>query len=201
MRKILFVLFFIFTSFLLQAQQFDFWYNKKEVVIPFELVNNLIILKVKLNDVPLNLILDTGIKQTLLINVKTTDSLNLKNLKKRNFTGVGNEQKVVEGLLSTSNNLIIANQIFNPQAKIYIITGSEFHFSENIGVNVNGFIGGELLKDFIVKIDYKKKVLHFYKPDLFDDKSLKRYHHFPLQIRKGKPYVEAIVQVHKEAPT
>ncbi len=191
---------FFFSEIILSQDRFVLPEQKNEVTVPFEFVNNLIILKVAVNKVPLNLLFDTGIQQTILINVKTPDSLNLKFLQKRNFTGVGKDKKIIKGLLSTNNRIDIGGKIFNKQAAIYIITGTEFHFSESIGVNINGFIGGELIKDYIVKIDYKRKQIHFYKHRNFNYKKLKRYHYFPLEIYHDKPYIKALVQIHKKAP-
>jgi len=174
--------------------------QKTEVAdIPFELVNNLIILKVEVNGMDLNMVFDTGVKQTLLINLKSVDSLKLKKIEKRLFTGIGKEHNFVEGLSSPHNKINLQNQIYNTDALIYIITGADFHFSENIGININGLIGGDLVKDFIVQVDYKRKRLHFYKHKNFNQRFLRRYRKYPIQIIRGQPYIYTYVQTTKKS--
>ncbi len=185
---------------LFSQNSFRFAGNNAKVEIPFELVNNLIILQVKINDVPLKLIFDTGIKQTILINLKSTDSIHLKGLQTKKFAGIGKDNLSIEGLSSTHNKINLDNKLQNTNAKVYIITGVDFHFSESIGININGFIGGELIKDFLVKIDYKRKKLVFYEPNRFNYKKLRRLHQYALEIINDKPYIRAFIKIHKKAP-
>jgi hypothetical protein len=192
-------LFILFLSFALQAQD-AYVLKDNKAIIPFEFVNNLIVLQLKINQVPLKMIFDTGIKQTVLINLKPSDSLDLKNIEKRNFTGIGNNNPVIKGLSSEHNSINIQDKIINKDAKIFVMQDLEFHFSELIGVNVNGFIGGELIKDFIVKIDYKRKQMVFYNRQFFSRKKLKSYKEFSLDIINDKPYVKAAIRIHKKAP-
>jgi predicted aspartyl protease len=195
MKKIVF--FILFFNLCLQAQDKFVLKNENKVVVPFDFVNNLIILKVNINRIPLNLIFDTGIEQTILINLKPSDSLNLKEIENRNFTGIGNNNPVIKGLSSSHNKINIHNKILNNDAKIYVIQDFEFHFSELIGININGFIGGELIKDFIVKIDYKRRKIIFYNRHNFSEKKLKSYREYPVQIINNKPYVKANIRLHK----
>ncbi len=173
--------------------------EEKEVAnIPFELINNLIVIKVDINGTELDMIFDTGVKQTILINLKSLDSLKFKKVKKRFFAGIGAENTGIEALSSNQNKVSLQNKVINNDALVYVITGVEFQFSENIGVNINGFIGGELVKDFIVKIDYRKRYLRFYNHRYFNSKLLKRYKSYPIEIINDKPYINTFVQVSKK---
>ena len=197
--KFRFLILWLF-SFVASAQNtFELTSNNKVAQIPFELVNNLIIIKVDVNGSTMNMVFDTGVKETILINLKSIDSLNLKGLKTKLFAGVGNEHTAIEGLSSVHNKLSLNGKIHNFDALIYIITGAEFHFSENIGVNINGLIGGELIKDFIVQIDYKNKFLRFYNPQNFDRKLLKRYRAYPIEINNAQPYIYTYVKATRKS--
>ena len=187
--------------FLLPAQnKFDLAAESGTASIPFELVNNLIIIKAQVNGKMMNMIFDTGVKETILINLKSPDSLDLKGVKKLFFAGAGNENIKIAALSSVHNKVNLQNKLVNNDALIYIVTGAEFHFSENIGVNVNGFIGGELIKDFIVQIDYRKKFLRFYRHQNFDHKLLKKYKLYPVDIIRDKPYIYTFVKASKKSP-
>ncbi len=199
MRLLIFL--FLFPGILFSQSQFKLAHPATQTEIPFELVNNLIILKAKINGVQLNLIFDTGVKQTILINLKSLDSVKLQGLSHKKFTGIGKENTSIDGLSSTNNRFNLEDKIMNSKALIYIITGAEFHFSETIGININGLIGGELIRNFLVKIDYKRKKMIFYKPETFNYKKLKRYHKYKIQIIDGKPYLNARVKVLKHSRT
>ena len=193
--------FLFILPFLLPAQnKFDLATENQTAAIPFKFINNMIIVKTEVNGKMMNMIFDTGVKETILINLKSPDSLNLKGVKKLYFAGVGNENIKIAALSSVHNKVNLQNKLVNNDALIYIVTGVEFHFSENTGININGFIGGDLIKDFIVQIDYKKKLLRFYRHSDFDKKLLKKYKSYPLEIIRDKPYVYAFVKASKNCP-
>ena len=50
--------------------------------VPFRLIGNLMVLEVKLNEIPLSFILDTGANHTFLFNLAIKDSLELKNIER-----------------------------------------------------------------------------------------------------------------------
>ncbi len=197
-----FKLFFVFlfvSQLSAQKSQFELKANFSHVSIPFRLVDNLIIVKASINRTPVNLIFDTGVSQTILINIKSLDSLSFKSVKKKNFTGIGIDNPVIPGLVTTDNDLQLSGKIFNRKAKIFLITGVEFNFQEHLGIDINGFIGGELIKDYIVLVDYQNKKLHFYKHSFFSKIDLKKYQSFDLNIFDNKPYITADVKVEKKS--
>ena len=76
MRVFLSLLFIVSLSLNSFSQNiFNISSTKDVVNIPFEFINNLIILKAKVNNQELNLVFDTGVKQTVLINMQNNDSL------------------------------------------------------------------------------------------------------------------------------
>ncbi len=166
--------------------------------IPFQLIGNLIIVEANINGSNLNLIFDTGVKQTILLNLAHKDSLNFKRLKKKLFIGVGNEKTNIEAVKTVENKIKLGKNLQSEDAVIYLITNTEFTFSERMGIPIFGFIGGELIKDFLVKIDYRKKKLIFYKPGNFHYRKLKSYTEIPLKIYKDKPYINAKIRFNKE---
>jgi len=197
---ILFLFFILYQPLSAQSDHFEITGNQPQVSIPFHLVNNLIILETNINNTSLNLVFDTGVNKTMLINIAKIDSLSFKTSKKKNFTGAGIDQPVITGIVSKGNKIQLSNKIINKNAEIYIITGVEFSFLEHLGVNINGFIGGELIKDYIVQIDYNNKKLHFYKHSYFNKHKLKNNQTINLEVFNNKPYVTASVQTEKKSP-
>jgi len=201
--RLLFTIIFILYSITKSYSQnvFKTIVQNSAVTIPFKFVNNLIILKTSINNQELNLVFDTGVKQTVLINMQNNDSLDYKNHKKIVFNGMGNENKDVIGLKSIGNHISLNGKVINDDATFYIISNFEFKFAENIGVSINGFIGGELIENHQVKIDYKRKEMTFYPSNSLTAKQLSKYKSYPIDIIKGKPYIKTnIVFKKKQKP-
>ncbi len=165
--------------------------EKAFVEIPFKKINNLIIINVEINDIPLNLIFDTGVKQTILLNFKEADSLNLKKLKTRIFVGAGNKKKNITAVKSIDNRIKIGKKIISTNADVFLIKNEDFKFSENLGVPIFGFIGGDLIDDFLVEINYHKNILRFYSINSENIRKFRSYKKIDIDIIEDKPFVEA----------
>jgi len=168
--------------------------------VPFKLIGNLIIIEVNVNGSPLNLIFDTGVKQTILLNLAHKDSLHFKKIKKKLFIGVGNEKHNIEAVKTIQNKITLGDKIYSDDAEIYLITNAEFTFSEKMGVPIFGFIGGDLIKNYILKIDYRKKKLYFFSHKNFKTSKWNHYARIPIEIYKDKPYIKAEIQFSKNSP-
>jgi len=170
---------------------FDLIRNLKKEKITFKLKNNLILLPIILNGEKLTFLLDTGIKQSLLFNVTTIDSLELKNIKKVKIKGLG-EEKYFDALES-KNNLLRIRNIVCPDFKILVILNKKFDFSSRMGTNINGIIGSELFKDFVVKINYQRKRITFTKPEFYKYRKCRKCQEFPLTFHHQKPYINTTI--------
>lgn len=170
---------------------FDLIRNLKKEKITFKLKNNLILLPVTLNGEKLTFLLDTGVKQSLLFNVTTIDSLELKNIKKVKIKGLGEEQYF--DALESENNLLRIRNIVCPDFKILVILNKEFDFSSRMGTNINGIIGSELFKDFVVKVNYQRKKITFTKPEFYKYIKCKNCQEFPLVFHYQKPYINTTI--------
>src|SRR5690606_1669549 len=64
--------------------------KRKSITFPFKLVHNLIIIPVQINDSqPLNFILDSGVKNTLITRLNYSDSLSLNEAGRISIQGLG----------------------------------------------------------------------------------------------------------------
>ncbi|MCF6222270.1 MAG: aspartyl protease family protein [Flavobacteriaceae bacterium] len=166
--------------------------NKESVSIPFTLVNNLIVITGEVNGKELSFLLDTGITKTLLFNLKFSDSLKLNHIENIKLRGLG-EGKSINALKSNKNTMRIKG-IVNFNHRVYLIMDSMFDLSAKMGMDINGIIGGDLFKDFIVKIDYSKKKLTFYNPETYVNKGCKKCESFPLSFFNNKPFIDVYVE-------
>ncbi len=161
--------------------------------VSFKLINNLIILPVEINGKELSFILDTGVNKTIIFNLTENDSIGLANTEKILLRGLGGGD-AVEAILSRNNKFKIKDLISYNEA-IYVILKDFFDLSSKMGTTIHGIIGYNLLRNFIVKINYKTKRIHFYNPNKYKLKKCRRCEILPMQFYVKKPYIDVEVQL------
>ncbi|MBD1396088.1 aspartyl protease family protein [Pontibacter sp. JH31] len=168
--------------------------KRKKITIPFKLVHNLVIIPVQINDSqPLNFILDSGVKNTLITRLHYSDSLSLNQADKITIQGLGVGSEI-HALYSSGNTMQLPG-IRGDNHQVYVLMEDVFNLSTRMGMSVHGIIGYDIFRNFIVKINYSSKTLTLYRPDI-ELKVPKRGEVYPLQIENTKAYVEAGVKQH-----
>ncbi|WP_266205468.1 retropepsin-like aspartic protease [Pontibacter kalidii] len=206
MRKAGFFAIFLTCLFLLmpatkvQAQQPEqpdtvyFTSNRSKIVLPFKLVHNLIVLPVRINNSrPLNFILDSGVRNTLITQLYFSDSLDLNEFNRIKIRGLG-EGYTVEALHSTGNNMYMPG-VRGDNHTVYVLLEDVFDLSMRMGMPVHGIIGYDIFKNFIVKINYSSETITLYRPDV-KLKKKRRAEEYPLHIEDSKPYLYGSVRQH-----
>lgn len=162
----------------------------KKVEIPFEYENNFIIVKVLFNDVfPLKFIFDTGAEHTILTQREITDLLQINY--ERRFVILGSDLStelyayLARGVKLSIDNLVALNR------SILVLDEDYFRFEEYGGINVQGIIGADLFRRFVVKIDYRRKVITLYDPMQFKPPLSSKHLEIPIQTHRNKPYLYA----------
>lgn len=187
MKKITLILVFCFSCQNFSQEGFTFDYNVAKVKIPVEIINNLVFLKAKVNDVEVTLLLDTGVKETVIFSYEDKP-LKLNNLEKILIKGFGHKDPF-EGY-KTTNNRIEIKEFIDRNQTIYLVLDEDINFSSIVGIPVNGIIGYEFFKNYPVKIDYKKSMI-----TVFNQKESKvnstKNKIVPLQLIGGKPYIKS----------
>ncbi|MCS6832425.1 MAG: aspartyl protease family protein, partial [Flammeovirgaceae bacterium] len=169
--------------------------KKKKVEIPFQLVHNLIIVPVFINQSDtLRFILDTGVSYTMLTSLAQNDSLTIENSRKVTIYGLGVGESI-EAIHSYGNTVRLPG-IIGFQQDILIPLHNVFQLSYNLGTEVNGLIGFDIFNDFVVEINYKRKVLTLYDPASYKYKKPEKLSFIPLEIERRKPYMQALVENH-----
>jgi len=186
----------ILLSVLTVSGQKGFQFKKKSTkkqTVDFKLINNLIVVPLKINDKKLSFILDSGVGKTILFNITENDSIGLFSVEKVKLQGLG-KGKPVEALLS-KNNTVRLNRIENKDQEIYITLQNQFDLSSKMGTTIHGVIGYDLLKNFIIKINYSNSKLTFYNPDFYTLKQCRKCEIFPIEFYRNKPYINTQVQL------
>ena len=185
-----FALFFLGES--VQAQNFGFSFNnpkKKKIKIPFEEYNNLIILPVKVNGLKMNLVLDTGVRYTILVQKDFSHVLNLDLGRQITLIGADRNFKM-NAWVANSVNMQLGG-ISNSNESILVLEEDYLEFEAYFGANVQGIIGYDLFKQFAIQIDYDKKIVIFHQPDKFKKPS--KYISYDLILEHTKSYITSII--------
>ena len=197
MKKTFIISIILFLNFSLETEAqdgFHFLNNKKKKQnLSFKLINNLIVVPLQINGKKLSFILDSGVTKTILFNITQNDSIGLNNVERVELQGLGNG-KPVDALLSKKNTVSIKNIESNNET-IYVILRDYFDLSSKMGTTIHGIIGYNLLRNFVVKINYNSKKITFYNKDRFIYSKCRKCETFPIQFHRKKPYIDAQVQL------
>ncbi|WP_333876905.1 aspartyl protease family protein [Flavobacterium sp.] len=194
--RLLFTFCFLFIAFIPCRSQsgFQIDHNKRKIVIPFKLINNLIFIPIKVNGETLTFLLDTGVEETVLFSLDDKEQVSLYHLEKIMLKGLGGNN-AAEAYKSSRNKLEV-NGFTDKEHEIYLVLDQEFNFSSQVGIPVNGIIGYHFFKNHLVEIDYDRKKVTVYADN--HPKIVKRLNRYftkePLLIEENKPYYYATVE-------
>lgn len=172
--------------------KFRFYQDQESHTLSFKLINNLIVLPIEVNGNELNFLVDTGVGNSIMFNLSVEDSLRLKNTEKIRLRGLGEGSHI--DAIKSSDNLFKIGKVVNGNHMIYLIPGKEFELSSHMGININGIIGGDLFRDFVVDINYTTKRIKFSKPESYIYKTCKNCQVFDLEFYREKPYINIAIQ-------
>lgn len=178
--------------------RFEFEDNKNKVTIPFKFINNLIIISIEVNGIPLNFLLDTGVEDSILFSLDETDEISFAQVEKVKIKGFG-KKEAFDGYRSTLNE-VKAKSFIDKNHSLYLVLDQNINISSNVGVPVNGIIGYHFFKNNLVKIDFESQKITVYKNQ---EKQLKKitksFNKVPLVLTSGKPYFTASIQFKNNA--
>lgn len=194
--KILSFLFLIISLSINAQDGFQILEDKKKVNIPFRQINNLVFLDLKVNNVDLTFLLDTGVSETLLFSLENKEVV-FENVEKIRFTGLGGSN-YIEGIKSTKNKVEVNKTLVDFSHEIYIILDEDFNFSSHVGIPVNGIIGYHFFKNNPIKIDFEKHLITVYNRKFYSEKNFRKFEKLPMSIEAKKPYHIAEVQQTKD---
>lgn len=161
--------------------------NAKKAEVPFSYENGFIVIEVVFNNIfPLKFIVDTGAEHTILTKREITDLLQVDY--QRRFVIMGSDLKtelgayLVRGIVLTMGNMYLSNR------SMLVLEEDYFSFDEFAGLDVHGIIGADLLRRFVVQIDYKKETLIFHDPSKFSLPHGK-FAELEVELHRNKPYI------------
>ncbi|QAA80293.1 PDZ domain-containing protein [Aequorivita sp. H23M31] len=162
--------------------------NKKRSRIPFELVNNLPIIKVNINGSYFSFILDTGVKSTILFSTENVDSFQKRPTVPVRMLGLGPNGYLYA--TKSKNNIIKVGNAVDNNHEVYFIFDSSLNFSPRMGIPINGILGNDFFRNFVVKINYSSRSIVIYDPKRYSRNKCNKCEDLPLRFINGKPYID-----------
>ena len=170
--------------------------NQKRVVIPFELYNNLIIIKMKMNGLPINFLLDTGVRHTILVKREYADILGIEFSREVSLLGADKNQIMTAYV---ANDVHMAfDSIVNEREILLILEEDYLEFERLFGADVQGIVGFEIFRRFVVKINYTNKMITLYPKETFKAPKSKKYHNYYIALNDTKPYMNMNITLENE---
>lgn len=184
---------FTFSGSQIQAQTIGFALKEgeKEIVIPFESFNNLIVVPVLLNNkIPLKFILDTGVQTTILTDRTFSDLLNIQYHRKLTLYGADGDTGV-DAYVAANVTLELPGTVGKGQVML-VLEEDYLQLKNYLGEQVHGILGYEIFRRFVVEINYEDKTLTLYEPTAF--KPHRSFSVLPITIEETKPYFYAEIK-------
>jgi len=184
------LLLFVFCSFLMVDLHSV---NKPKILtsMPFEQVGSYVIVRVRINDSsPLNLILDSGVRNTIITELQEGDRISLNYSDVKDLMGLGGEAHLPA--FYSNYNILKIGKLKLDTKTVFVLKEDVFNLSKHTGTKVNGLIGVDLLKDYIVEVNYSKKRINFYDRASFVQPN--GYESIPLVIDAQKMFINLSVQ-------
>jgi len=139
----------------------EFSNNKTSTVLPFKLIDNLVIVDVELNEKTMNLVLDSGMPMdgAILYGSSKVDSAKLNFSSKMPLKGVGGNAVISDVWMGAT--LKVPGLTFSNQMIIVVPYDPDrsLHFEGH-----DGIIGFSFFGYLLVGIDYEKQLITLYQP-------------------------------------
>jgi predicted aspartyl protease len=159
--------------------------SSNNATIPFEYTDDdNEILKVSVNgSPPLNFTVDTGSDVFAIITARQARNLGLTAGNNYKVGVAGNVGEIEAASIPSANLTLTGVEALNQRIEV-LITDVQ---ANNDGTEIDGVLGLEFLKHFVVEIDYEGKTIKLFSPDSYRYSGRREV--IPIRIRDGSPEV------------
>lgn len=158
----------------------------KVASIPIELAGSYIIINTTINNsTPLRLMFDTGVRNTIITELRKEDAADLNLGSRKPIQGLGSG-KMVSCYVSDSNSIKLGKLKLTGKT-VYLLEEDILGLSHQIGEKINGIAGIDIIRDYVTEIDYSKRKMNLYRHEFFQVP--KGYIYKPLIVENNKLYI------------
>ncbi|MBU6341104.1 MAG: PDZ domain-containing protein [Bacteroidetes bacterium] len=173
--------------------------GSKQVDIPFEYINNFIVLTLIFNDaVPLKFIFDTGAEHTVLSKREVSDMLHVRYEREFRISGSDLSRELVAYLVRQVK-FEIPGKGQAPHEDILVLQEDYFRFEEYAGVSIHGILSANIFSNYYIKINYQRHIITLIDRAL----ALKTndYSTYPMEVMRNKIYLNTNLRVIRDSIT
>ena len=172
------------------AQYFDISGHKKRVHIPFRMIRNMLVIKLKINNKgPFNFIMDTGVGLMIITDPHLIDSVNIPSKRILKLTGCGEGDAYDAYVTSPLHIDIPGLTSYNVAAAI--LKEDHFGLSNYAGIPIQGLLGYEFFSNLAVKVSFSDSTITVYRPK--EQRLFAKGEKISINVENHKPYIEANV--------
>jgi hypothetical protein len=163
------------------------------ITLPFRMVSNLIILPVQINDSDtLQFIFDTGLENSTICELEADEVLELKQAREVLVREIGHNNPA-HAIQSRGNSLKIGDISIEDQEYL-ILTRNVLQLSSKMGTKIHGLINMQAFQEYMIEIDYERKLLTIYEPGYFNEhKNLDGYASLQMEINNTTPCIHTTI--------
>jgi len=173
--------------------------GKNYSVLPFKMHNDFIVIPVKLDGkLPLNFILDSGASHTLLVHREFTDLLGTVYERQLYIQGADKSQLI--SALVTEKVILELPDITATNQNILVLEENVVEFEKYSGTRIDGILGMDIFKRFILKIDYESQNIYLFEPKHYP-KNIDKYKQLKFISESGKMFFEDKIQIRNKNKT
>lgn len=174
------------------SQNYRFLNGRQPYVhIPFEFLNNFIVINLRVNGLPLRFVLDTGAEHSILFHTEIAQALGLEMGRRVRVMGADLSSEIY-AYVTTGVTFILEDQC-QINTSMLILEENFLEMEQLIGLPIAGVLGSSNLRHFVVQIDYIKSILSLYDPGYFQLPH--GFQSINIEIEKSKPYIHTYVKV------
>lgn len=161
--------------------------KRKSISIPFEVVGSYVVVKLSINySTPLNLILDSGVRNTIITELTPEDSISINYSEPTTLKGLGNGEELKA--LSSHSNSIQMGKLNLTKQTILVLEKDIFNLSKYTGMKINGLLGSDIFQNNVVEVNYSRKRIVFHDPETFKPSS--KYKSCYLSVEGQKMFIQ-----------
>lgn len=171
----------------------------QQLEIPFEYINNFIIITVGFNGpLPLKFIFDTGAEHTILTKREISDLLQVRYDREFRVKGSDLRTELVAYLARNIRLEINNRSIIAPSEDILVLKDDYLRFEEYAGVEAHGILAGRVFARYLVKINYQRKIITLYEHGTYN-MARDGFEVVPIEIFRNKPYFSTQAQIQPDS--
>ncbi len=169
---------------------FELKHNRTGLHFTFQ--RNLMVIPVMINNKgPYQFIFDSGVSFIIITNPALMQPLGISSTSSILIKGFGSGEAIKASLVNQLH--IQIGKIKGENFSAAVLPKGSLDFSNYLGIPIDGIIGYDLLKDYVVTVDYANHWIEFSK--IARSKSQKKFQILPLIIVNGRSFVHVISEI------